>query len=79
MRNNHLLLTRLPLPIQGKTKTIAKVLDVDEDMDKAKTHLQQVSMSLPKRKKETSPKSSASIIEKKTIIPKYVQKRGNRS
>ena len=75
--NSHLLLTRLPPPSQRKTKT--KVFDVDKDGNKAKVYLQRVLMSLPRRKKESSPKSIAPTTERRVIMPTIVRRRRNRS
>lgn len=79
MRNSHLLLTRLPLSTQKRTKTTIKVLNIDENGEKAKTHLQRVSTSIPKKKKKTSLTSSAFIIEKRAIILIGVLKKKNKS
>ena len=45
-----------------------EVLGVDNNMDKAKTHLRQVPTSILKRKKETSLKLSASTAGKRAIM-----------
>ena len=56
-----------------------EVLGIDEDGDEAKTHLWRVPMSLPRKKKEISPKSSASITGKRAIMPTGILKRRNKS
>ena len=75
--HSHLLLSRLPPPTQKRTKTTAETLSMDRD--EVKTYLQWVSTSLQRKKKETFPKSIASIIEKRAIMPISVLKRGNKS
>lgn len=50
-----------------------------KDGNKARTHLQLVSMSLLRKKKETSPKSSASTIRRRTIIPTGILKKRNKN
>ena len=54
-------------PNQKRTKTINKIFDVDESGDRAKSLLQQVLTSLPKKKKKTSLKLNAFTIEKRAI------------
>ena len=76
MGNNHLPLIRSPPPTQKKTKT--EIFGVDKNGDKAKTHLQQVSTSLWRRKKETSSKSIAFIVGRRAIMPTSVLRRGNK-
>ena len=77
VENSHFSLNRLFPPTQKRTKTTMETLSVDGD--KAKTHLQLVSTLLQRRKKKASPKSIASIVEKKAIMPIYVLKKGNKS
>lgn len=77
--NNHLLLTRFSPSIWKRTKTTTEIFDVDKDRDKANTHLQRMSISLPKRKKETFLKSSAFTIGGKAIMPTNILKRGKKS
>ena len=52
---------------------------MDKDEDEAKTHLQWVSTSLSRKKKEISSMSSALTIGKRTIMPIGIFKRRNRS
>ena len=52
---------------------------MDKDGDEAKAHLQQVPTSLPRRKKETFSKLSASTIGKKAIMPLGILKIGDKS
>lgn len=52
---------------------------MDEYGDEAKTHLQRVLTSLLKRKKKTSPKSNASIIGRRAIMPIGIFKKENRN
>lgn len=79
VRNSHLLLNKLFPPIQKRIKTTIKALDVDEDGDKVKNHLQRVSMSLQRRKKETFPKSIAFTMGKRAIMRIGVLKKENKS
>ena len=60
-------------------QTITKVFSVDEDGDEAKTHLQQLSTSLSRRKKEIFPKLSASTIRKRPITATSICERRNKS
>ena len=55
-----------------------EIFGVDKNGDKAETHLQQVPKVFPRKKKETSPKSSASNSEKRVIMPISVPKKKTR-
>ena len=79
--NNHLPLSRLPLPTRRRTRTTKEVLGtvVDGDGDEAKTPLRQVSTLLPRRKKKISPMSNASTAEGRAILPTSVLRKGTRS
>ena len=56
-----------------------EVFSVDENRDKAKTHLQQMLTSLPKSKKKTSLNSNTSTIEKRTIMLTNILRKRNKS
>ena len=64
---------------QRKTKTTTEIFNVDKNRDKTKTSLQQVWTSFPKKKKEISPKLSASTIGKKAIMPTDILQKKDKS
>lgn len=68
-------------PTRKKTKTTKKVFGtiIDKDGNKTKTLLQQVSILLLKKKKNTSSILNASIIEKIVILPISLLKLKTRS
>ena len=75
--NSHFLLSKFPPPTPKKIKITAEALGM-EDIE-AKTHLQRVSTLLQRRKKEISPQSIASTIEKRAIMPIGILRRRKNS